>query len=1713
MMNCAKQLMLKAYVKKECIKISKNIACTSLLWYNLNKLAFVLKKGRKKKLKRKKVVALLLAAVLTAGNFSNIAVIPAAAEDVATEQTIEKNILKNLSLNKQARASHFLEATGENPARTPELAFDGQGDNSTTEKQNSRWQSSDAKEFQEEWLEVDLGNSAKLSKVTVKFFAKLYGDFVIETSDSQAEDAVWTTVKSVKMPSGNDMNIIKEVDVTKDGQPVEVSRYLRLRFTSGNTQAASRGIGIYEFEVYGELKEPDKPVNPDAVTGNIAKGKRITASGVESGMESCTADLAVDGNKETRWSAPQMKTGNDENQQQTMQWLELNLGNKVTEITSIDISFYLKVFSTDYTIKTRADKKETWREVAHITHASGSESNKVDTITNVKELDKYVQFEFHKVNPQAGGNSVSVREIEINGTQVPVPYGPESAKEVMDTIKGMAEITADMTEVPLPQMPDGYEVRVVGSEYPQVVTDTGKISEYNMYDYESMEIMLEVINKEDETDTAKKSFQVAVPKKTHKHTELFPEVQKQNAEPKVIPSIQEWYGYSGNVKLSENSRIIVKDGANLDVNKIAKQFQTDMKEITGLELAIVNNQESDADDIVIESVVEDTYTLGEEGYLLQADDKGIHIIGNGYNGCLYGAMTLEQVFYTQKDEFAFPKGIARDFSKYAVRGVMIDIARTPYRMDALEDIVKALAFYKINEVQFHLNDNRHVPGNADRDKYEHWENVEGMFRLKSDTFPSLKTTEKNNRYYNEVFGGSPQYTKEEYKNLQTLAMNYGINPISEIDAPGHSLLFTKYVRNHLEEAKKAVPGITGNINADKDWELLAMTGAKKDSAFAFMKALFDEYLNDEVFLGDTVNIGADEYWNINDQERPGVQEYIRTMADNVKGHDKKVRMWGSTSQFFKNQEDAKAYSDIEIDFWANSWENAAKRIEQGYKVVNVDSFHLYGNPGRDKRDIVNVEHIFNNWDPTVMTGSKVSKAEPNLLGAKTALWADISDMGVTERDNFERILRQAAVLSEKTWGGTDDTQTFEEYSFKYESLEQGPGVSLGSDVKSETGLVLDYDFANVKDGSVYDGSGNAYNGTVQNAKVKEENGTVWLQLDGNTEVKTELRSMDYPYTVQFDLKLAREGKNGEATCLFDGRDGRLSINENGNLQIDRSYFTQDFGFKVPTDKPVQLTIVGTQQVTKLYVDGKLEKTLLRTSASETDYEHLLSTFVFPLSSIGKGMHGELANVKVYNKALSPEKIKTVAENREVTEVNVSQGTAAAGTAQRKGDGGQDVDWKKLRVGWKAIDGDGNTLDGKHGTDVSEKDSYFEGAYADSALAVDMLEKQNISKLVLQWDRAPKAFKIQVSEDGITWKDVRTCNGEAVNTIAFDKPVETRYFKMQGVSLNNSQTFKLREFEAYEAVEKTELKQQVKTAEEKCKEFGLTFAEPKEYAEFMDAYMKAKAMYENALAEQNDVNLAMTILDEALKELPENPIPEDVEVQSVKVTAEKTELKVGETTKAKAVITPENATDKSVTWTTSDETVVTVDKDGNITAKKAGKAEVIATSSNGKAGKVEITVVKEEPEDVAVTEVKVTAEKTELKVGETTKAKAVITPENATDKSVTWTTSDETVVTVDKDGNITAKNAGKAEVIATSSNGKVGKVEITVVEKTPIPDPEPTPTPNPNPNPAPEQKPQQPQKEEEKKNPVKTGDPQSVAWCFGAMAAAGAAIIGRKKKRD
>ena len=1627
-------------------------------------------------MKKKRVAALVMAAILGVTGFSVPGIGVVQAEEAHTEMSGEAEQQEiNLAADRgsTARASKFLAASGNLPAREPGLAFDGISDNNG-EADNSRWQSGEDAEFSEQWLEVDLGGICVVSEIKVDFFARLYGDFRVEVSDSNAEDAVWTTIATADMPEGTDLNLKKTVDVKENGKAREIPRYIRLYFTSGNSQAANRSIGVREFQVIGTKKSES---GYETITGNIALNKTASASGVEAAMPNLTANLAVDGQKSdtSRWSAPTMKNGTSPNQQQTPQWLEIDLRNEVTNITSIDLYFYKLVYSIDYEIQTRADKKSEWKTVKHVTCQPGNEQNKHDSITDVegKRLDRYVRFYFNKVNTNAGGNSVSVQEIEIHGDQVQTPEvtdpAPKNAKEAMDSVKALEAITVDSETVPLPKMPDGFSISVKGSEYPQVISDEGQISDHNMYDYD-MDVILEVVNENDPEDTAEKTFQVHVPNKKSKHAEIYPEIKNQNEEPEVIPSLQEWYGYEGEVKLTENSRIVLKDGAGVGLEKVASQFKSDMKEITGMELEVVSGEGGDEDDILIESLPEDTYDTGKEGYLLKADDGGIHISSNGYTGCLYGTKTLEQVYYTQDGTYSFPKGVTRDFSQYEVRGVMIDIARVPYRLDALKDIVKTFSFYKINEVHFHLNDNRHSGATTGREDYNNWKNYKGMFRLESKTFPSLKTDPQQNAYYNDengAYGGEPQYTAEEYKDLQQFAMDCGMNPISEIDAPGHSLLFNRYVRNNIEEIRK-VQGFENmpedGIKSDRDWELLSVKGESGQWALKFLKALYSEYLNeaDPVFLGDTVDIGVDEYWSIKNDEFDGMRNYIREMADTVQESGKKVRMWGSMKQYFDDKGiSTKDYTDIEIDFWSNSWDNAAKRSAEGFKIVNVDSFHLYGNTGRDKRDVVNVEHIFNNWTPVTFSSSgTVQPADPNLLGAKTAMWADIADMGVTERDNYERLMRQAAVLSEKTWGGTDEDQTYEEYSLKFEKLKAGPGVELASDIPSETSLVLDYDFKNVKSGEdgtvVYDAAGNGYNGTVINADVKEEDGKNWLDLNGDGSLTTGLRSVDYPYTVQFDLKV---DKKGDAQ-LFDGRDGRLSIGSDGKLKINRSYFEQKFDYTIPENKSVNVTIVGTQQVTKLYINGEFKQALTRTTNSETDYNHLLSTFVFPLTTIGNGFDGKIADLKVYDKALSPKTIKLAAEGKAVTEVNVAQDKAAAGTAQHKGDNYDNAN-KKLRVGWKAIDGDGNTADGKHGTDVSEKDSFFEGLYADSSFAVDMLQTHQIDHLVLQWDKAPATFKLQVSSDGKVWKDIEgkaSIKGESVNTIKFEQPLETRYIKMQGVD----GTFQLREFEAYETVNKDHLKETLKAADDKLKEYGIQYGDEK-YKEFFAAYMEAESAYENAYALNHNVSEKADALKAETEKLENlNPKPEPTpELKSVTVTAESKKLKVGEETTVTAKVDPTDAKDVTITWKTSDATVLKVDEAGKVTALKAGKATIMATAVQGEkkvTDSVEIEVEEEvKPEPTPeLKSVTVTAESKKLKVGEETTVTAKVDPTDAKDVTITWKTSDATVLKVDEAGKVTALKAGKATIMATAVQGEkkvTDSVEIEVEEEV---KPEPTP---------------------------------------------------------
>ena len=195
------------------------------------------------------------------------------------------------------------------------------------------------------------------------------------------------------------------------------------------------------------------------------------------------------------------------------------------------------------------------------------------------------------------------------------------------------------------------------------------------------------------------------------------------------------------------------------------------------------------------------------------------------------------------------------------------------------------------------------------------------------------------------------------------------------------------------------------------------------------------------------------------------------------------------------------------------------------------------------------------------------------------------------------------------------------------------------------------------------------------------------------------------------------------------------------------------------------------------------------------------------------------------------------------------------------------------------------------------------------------------------------------------------------------------------------------------------------------------------------------------------------------EEPEKPV-----LTGVTASVEKAELKVGETTKATATIMPEGAEGVELAWTSSDDKIATVDKDGNVKAVAEGKATLTVTATQGsgdsavtKTATVDVTVIKDggtdpEPEKPVLTGVKASVEKAELKVGETTKATATIMPEGAEGVELAWTSSDDKIATVDKDGNVKAVAEGKATLTVTATQGsgdsavtKTATVDVTVIK--------------------------------------------------------------------
>lgn len=159
------------------------------------------------------------------------------------------------------------------------------------------------------------------------------------------------------------------------------------------------------------------------------------------------------------------------------------------------------------------------------------------------------------------------------------------------------------------------------------------------------------------------------------------------------------------------------------------------------------------------------------------------------------------------------------------------------------------------------------------------------------------------------------------------------------------------------------------------------------------------------------------------------------------------------------------------------------------------------------------------------------------------------------------------------------------------------------------------------------------------------------------------------------------------------------------------------------------------------------------------------------------------------------------------------------------------------------------------------------------------------------------------------------------------------------------------------------------------------------------------------------------------------------------------LRVGDEIQLSAIVMPDDATDGSVTWSSSNPAVATVDGEGNVSAISLGTAQIVVTAKDGSgvSASCSITVEATPVESIFLSHTQAT-----LRVGGSLQITATVFPDDATDLSFTWSSSNPSVATVDINGLVTALTLGTAEITATANDGSGVSANCTItVEATPV----------------------------------------------------------------
>ncbi len=312
-----------------------------------------------------------------------------------------------------------------------------------------------------------------------------------------------------------------------------------------------------------------------------------------------------------------------------------------------------------------------------------------------------------------------------------------------------------------------------------------------------------------------------------------------------------------------------------------------------------------------------------------------------------------------------------------------------------------------------------------------------------------------------------------------------------------------------------------------------------------------------------VNVGTDEY---DGRYAEQFRKFTDDLLAYVQENGNQVRLWGSLSE--RKGETQVRSEGVQMNIWNDGWAKPKEMYKEGYDLIDMNDGTVYIVPAAGYYgDYLNKQHLYNNYDPAKRMGVPVGSKQT--LGGAYAIWNDMVDKkanGLTEMEIYDRFNDAAPFYASSLWG--DEEKTYEEAAAVSENVGEAPRTNAYDRVDSKDATIVSYDF----DEGLKDKSANGYDAKdAVNAKVQDN---AFVLNGKESYVTTPIDRVGPGKELSFDITMTKPGMPGQILFEADAEYGTYDIRimEDGTLGFTREGYDYSFGYKLPVNQKVSLTI-------------------------------------------------------------------------------------------------------------------------------------------------------------------------------------------------------------------------------------------------------------------------------------------------------------------------------------------------------------------------------------------------------------------------------------------------------------------------------------------------------------------------------------------------------------